>query len=105
MEKDTVAEGEPAFALLRIVKVCESTVPVGISPNLSGLGVENESWSPNGVSPSDCAIVGNAVAITVESRFCMNIAQATISGTKIGREPLAGIGWYSRGHVPIATNR
>jgi hypothetical protein len=45
------------------------------------------------------------VAITVESRFCMNIAQATISGTRIGREPLAGIGWYSRGHVPIATNR
>jgi hypothetical protein len=25
------------------------------------------------------------VAITVESRFCMNIAQATTSGTRIGR--------------------
>jgi len=32
------------------------------------------------------------VAITVESRFYMNIEQATISGTRIGREPLTGIG-------------
>jgi hypothetical protein len=35
----------------------------------------------------------------------MNIAQATISGTRIGREPLAGIGWYSRRATSIATNR
>jgi hypothetical protein len=60
MEKDTVAAGEPAFALLRIVKLCASTVPVGISPNLSGLGVENESWSPNGVSPSDTTCCGSS---------------------------------------------
>jgi hypothetical protein len=33
-------------------------------------------------------MVGNAVAITVESRFCMNIAQATTSGTRIGRASL-----------------
>jgi len=45
----------------------------------------------NGLSPSELAIVGSAVAITVESRFCINIAQATISGTSIGREPLAGM--------------
>jgi hypothetical protein len=43
--------------------------------------------SRKGLSSSDWAIVGNAVAITVESRFCMNIAQATTNGTRIGREP------------------
>ena len=42
--------------------------------------------SRSGLSPSDCAIVGKAVAITVESRLCMNSAQATISGTRIGQE-------------------
>ena len=45
--------------------------------------------SRNGLSPSDRAIVGKAVAITVESRLCMNIAQATISGTRIGQEARA----------------
>jgi hypothetical protein len=35
----------------------------------------------------------------------MNIAQATISGTRIGREPLAGIGWYSRRAASIAICR
>jgi hypothetical protein len=39
----------------------------------------------SGLSSSERAIVGSAVAITVESRFCMNIAQATTSGTRIGR--------------------
>jgi hypothetical protein len=39
----------------------------------------------SGLSSSDRAIVGSAVAMTVESRFCMNIAQATTSGTRIGR--------------------
>jgi hypothetical protein len=32
-----------------------------------------------GSEPNALAIVGNAVAITVESRFCMNSAQATIT--------------------------
>ena len=31
-----------------------------------------------GSAPNAFAMVGKAVAITVESRFCMNIAQATI---------------------------
>jgi len=43
------------------------------------------TFSVSGLSSSDRAIVGKAVAITVESRFCMNIAQATTSGTRIGR--------------------
>jgi hypothetical protein len=43
------------------------------------------TFKVSGISSSDRAIVGNAVAITVESRFCMNIAQATTSGTRIGR--------------------
>jgi len=49
--------------------------------------------SVSGLSSSDLAIVGNAVAITVESRFCMNIAQATISGTRIWRVALARMGF------------
>jgi hypothetical protein len=32
-----------------------------------------------GSAPNAFAIVGSAVAITVESRFCMNSAQATIT--------------------------
>ena len=32
-----------------------------------------------GSAPNAFAMVGSAVAITVESRFCMNIAQATIT--------------------------
>ena len=40
----------------------------------------------SGVSWSEWAIAGKAVAMTVESRFCMKSAQATISGTSTGRE-------------------
>ena len=32
-----------------------------------------------GSAPNAFAMVGSAVAMTVESRFCMNIAQATIT--------------------------
>src|SRR4051794_345487 len=44
-----------------------------------------------GFSPSDRAIAGKAVASTVESRFSMNSAVATISGTRIGRGMLEGM--------------
>ena len=35
-----------------------------------------------GSTPNTCAMVGSAVAITVESRFCMNSAQATITAVR-----------------------
>ena len=35
-----------------------------------------------GSAPNACAMVGSAVAMTVESRFCMNIAQATITAVR-----------------------
>ncbi len=44
--------------------------------------------SRNGLSPIEAAIVGSAVAMIVESRFCMNIAQATISITTSCRWPV-----------------
>ena len=43
-----------------------------------------------GVSPSDRAMAGSAVANAVESRFCMNRAQATISGTMTRRGTAKG---------------
>ena len=35
-----------------------------------------------GSAPNAFAMVGNAVAMTVESRFCMNIAHATITAVR-----------------------
>ena len=35
-----------------------------------------------GSAPNAFAMVGSAVAMTVESRFCMNIAQATITAVR-----------------------
>ena len=35
-----------------------------------------------GSAPNAFAMVGRAVAMTVESRFCMNIAQATITAVR-----------------------
>ena len=46
--------------------------------------------SRRGVSPSDRAMAGSAVANAVESRFCMNRAQATISGTMTRRGTAKG---------------
>ena len=42
--------------------------------------------SCSGLLPSERAITGSAVAMIVESRFCMNIAQATISEMTSWRE-------------------
>src|SRR5437660_565902 len=40
----------------------------------------------SGFSPREAPIAGRAVAMIVESRFCMNIAQATISETTSWRD-------------------
>ena len=40
----------------------------------------------SGSSPNAAAMGGSAVAITVESTFCMNSAQATMSGTIVWRD-------------------
>src|SRR5262249_54403492 len=47
--------------------------------------------SRSGSSPKDSAIEGRAVAITVESKFSMNKAQATMSGTTTRRTASDGI--------------
>jgi hypothetical protein len=43
--------------------------------------------SRSGLSPSESAIDGNAVAMIVESRFCMNNAHDTISIVSNCRTP------------------
>ena len=48
--------------------------------------------SRTGLSPNDAAIAGSEVASTVESRFSMNRAQATISGISTGAEHSLGRG-------------
>jgi hypothetical protein len=45
--------------------------------------------SVSGLSPKDAATAGSEVASTVESRFSMNKAQATISGIKVVRDTCA----------------
>ena len=52
-----------------------------------------------GSAPNAFAMVGSAVAMTVESRFCMNIAQATITAVRRVR-PLVRI--RGAGESPIA---
>ena len=42
------------------------------------------SFSASGLAPISAAMAGSEVAITVESRFSMNSAHATISGTRRG---------------------
>ena len=54
------------------------------------------SLSASGLVPMSAAIAGSEVAITVESRFSMNRATATISGTM----RLAGMGDRRAGGGP-----
>ena len=45
-----------------------------------------------GSAPNAFAMVGSAVAMTVESRFCMNIAQATITAVRRVRPLVRSLG-------------